>query len=118
MPELTTESSEPAAAAETVPPTSAEADKTAAFKTANASAAWAERVTAVTEPEPGRLSIDTALSDPRGAQGSEEAQTAIAICESAVQLYQPSYIAVKEKDGTHFVLFGHPSVPKGACAEV
>jgi len=113
-----TEASQPAVATEAVPTASGEVDKTADFKTANASAAWAGSITAVTETEPGRLSIDTTLIDPRGAADSEAAKTAIAICESAVQLYQPSNVAVKEKDGTHFVLFGHPSVPVGACAEV
>lgn len=117
-PVTTMEASQPAAAPEAVPAASGEVDKTADFKTANASAAWAGSVTAVTETEPGRLSIDTTLIDPRGAADSEAAKTAIAICESAVQLYQPSYVAVKEKDGTHFVLFGHPSVSRGACAEV
>ena len=44
--------------------------------------------------------------------------TAIAICESAVALFGPSYVSVLEEDGTSVVLYGHQSVPKGACAEV
>lgn len=98
--------------------TSGDADKTVDFQTANASEDWISSVTAVTEAEPGRLSIDTSVIDPRGEDGSNEAKIAIAICESAVQFSQPSYVAVKEKDGTRFVLYGHPSVQQDACTEV
>ncbi|MFJ5962033.1 hypothetical protein [Pseudarthrobacter oxydans] len=107
-----------AAAPESIPTSSAGVDKTADFKTANANAAWVGQIKSATETEPGRISIDTSVVDPRGADGSEAAKVAIAICESAVALFGPSYVAVKEDDGTHFVLFGHPSVPKGACTEV
>ena len=54
----------------------------------------------------------------QAATGSEAAVTAIAICESAVALFGPSYVSVLEEDGTSVVLYGHQSVPKGACAEV
>lgn len=117
-PTPTTTASQTAAAPESIPTASGEADKTADFKAANANAAWVGQVKSATQTEPGRISIDTSVVDPRGADGSEAAKTAIAICESAVALFGPSYVAVMEDDGTHFVLFGHPSVPKGACAEV
>ncbi|MGX1160755.1 hypothetical protein FBY31_0875 [Arthrobacter sp. SLBN-100] len=71
------------------------------------------QIKSATEPEPGRISIDTSVVDPRGADGSEAAKTATAICESAVALFGPSYVEVKEDDGTHFVLFWI-SVSKGA----
>ena len=66
----TTTASPTAAAPESIPTASGEADKTADFKTAN------------------------------------------------VALFGPSHVAVMEDDGTNFVLFGHLSVPKGACTEV
>jgi hypothetical protein len=72
----------------------------------------------VTEIEPGRIRIYTSVVDPQTASGSEAAVTAIAICESAVALFGPSYVSVLEDDGTSFVLYGHPSVPEGACTEV
>lgn len=110
--------SQTAAAPETIPTPTDAGDKTSDFMTANSSAAWVGQIKSVVETEPGRITIDTSVVDPRGADGSDEAKMAIAICESAVSLFGPSYVAVKEHDGTHFVLFGHPSVPKGSCAEV
>jgi hypothetical protein len=118
MPAQTTTASQTAGAAESLPTKSGEPDKTADFKTANADADWVGQIKAVTETEPGRISIDTSVVDPRGADGSEAARTAIAMCESALALFRTSYVAVKEDDRTHLVLFGHPSVPKGACTEV
>jgi hypothetical protein len=113
-----TTASPSAAAPESIPSSSGEADKTADFMTASANAALVGQIKSATETEPGRISIGTSVVDPRGADGSEAAKTAIAICESAVALFGPSYVAIKEDDGTHFVLFGHSSVPKGTCTEV
>jgi hypothetical protein len=110
--------SQTAAAPESIPSATNEPDKTADFATANANAPWAGQIKSVIETEPGRIRIDTSVVDPRGANGSEAARTAIAICDSAVALFGPSYVSVLEDDGTNFVLFGHPSVPKGACTEV
>ena len=93
-------------------------DKTADFKTAKKNAPWLGKIKSVTETEAGRIRIETSLVDPRGADGGEEAKSAITICESVVSLFGPSYVSVLEDDGTNFVLFGHPSVPRGACAEV
>lgn len=110
--------SQTAAAPESIPTSSGGQDKTSDFTTANASAAWKGQIKSVVETEPGRITIETTIVDPRGTDGSKEAKVATEICESAVSLFGPSYVAVKENDGTHFVLFGHPSVPKGTCAEV
>ncbi|MGX5715512.1 hypothetical protein [Arthrobacter sp. MAHUQ-56] len=93
-------------------------DKTADFKTAKKKAPWLGKIKSVTETEPGRIRIETSIVDPRGADGGEEAKSAIAICQSVVSLFGPSYVSVLEDDGTNFVLFGHPTVPSGACAEV
>jgi hypothetical protein len=76
------------------------------------------QIKSVTETEPGRIRIETSVADPQAATGSEAAVTAIAICESAVALFGPSYVSVLEDDGTSFVLYGHPSVPKGSCTQV
>lgn len=97
----------------------AEADTGAASGAAGVEAALASwsTVSAVTETEPGRFEIQTGIVDPRGDDGSPEALEAIAICEAAVGA-GAAYVAVLEADGTHFVLYGHPSVPAGACGEV
>lgn len=79
-------------------------------------ASWST-VSAVTKTEPGRFEIHTSIVDSRGDDGSPEALEAIAICEAAVGA-GAAYVAVLEADGTHFVLYGHPSVPAGACGEV
>ncbi|WP_164201880.1 hypothetical protein [[Micrococcus luteus] ATCC 49442] len=114
----TTAPSQTAAAPESLPASAIDPDRTADFTTANANATWVKQIRSATESEPGRMTIGTSLVDPRGADGSEPARTAIAICEAAVAIFGPSYVAVMEDDGTHFVLFGHPSMPKGECAEV
>lgn len=97
----------------------AEADTGAASGAAGVETALASwtTVSAVTETEPGRFEIQTSIVDPRGGDGSPEAQEAMAICEAAVGA-GATYVAVFEADGTHFVLYGHPSVPVGTCAEV
>jgi hypothetical protein len=110
--------SQTAAAPDSIPSYSTEPNKTADFATANANARWVGHIKSVTETEPGKIRIDTSVVDPQAASGSEAAVTAIAICESAVALFGPSYVSVLEDDGTSFVLYGHPSVPKGACTEV
>ncbi len=107
-----------AAAPESIPSATNEPDKTADFTTANANAPWVGEIESVIETEPGRIRIATSVVDPRGANGSEAAITEIANCESAVALFGPSYVSVLEDDGTNFVLYGHPSVPKGACTEI
>ncbi|WP_426735542.1 hypothetical protein [Glutamicibacter sp. 2E12] len=77
-----------------------------------------DAITKAEETEPGRISVETSLVDPRAADGSAEAKQAIEICEAAAGLDGVTYVSVLEKDGTSWVLFGHPSVPTGECAEV
>lgn len=110
--------SKTAAPPDSIPSATYSQDKTADFKTAKKNAPWLATIKSVTQVEPARIRIETKIVDPGGADGSEEAKSALAICESAVTLFGPSYVSVLEDDGTNFVLFGHPSVPSGTCAEV
>lgn len=110
--------SQAAAPPDSIPSATNSRDKTTDFKTAKKNAPWLGKIKSVTEVEPGRIRIETSIVDPRGADGSEEAKSAITICESVVTLFGPSYVSVLEDDRTNFVLFGHPSVPTGACGEV
>lgn len=110
--------SQAAAPPSSVPSTTYSRDKTADFKTAKKNAPWLSAIKSVAETEPGRIRVETKLVDPRGASGGEEAKSAVAICESVVTLFGPKYVSILEDDGTTSVLFGHPSVPSGACAEV
>lgn len=84
----------------------------------DAAGAAGDAVTKAEESEPGRISVETSLVDPRGEDGSAEARQAIEICEAAAGIEGVTYVSVLEKDGTSWVLFGHPSVPTGKCAEV
>jgi hypothetical protein len=118
VPSGTTTASQTAAAPVSLPAATVDADRTADFTTANSGAAWVGKIKSATVTEHGRIRIETSIVDPRGADGSEPARTAIAVCEAAVAIFGPSYVAVMEDDGTHFVLFGHPSVPAGVCTEV
>lgn len=77
----------------------------------------ADAITLAEETEPGRISVKTTLVDPR-TDGSAEAKEATAICEAATELDSVTYVSVLEEDGTSWVLYGHPAVPKGECAEV
>ena len=109
--------SQAAAPPDSIPSATYSRDRTADFKTAKKNAPWLGKIISVTEIEPGRIRVETSVVDPRGADRSEEAKSAIAICESVVALFGPSYVSVLEHDGTNFVLFGHPSVPRGACTK-
>lgn len=98
-------------------------DQTKALRSLANGAAWADSLTAATITEPGRLEVATTLVDPRGDDGSPEAQEAIAICEAAVSLLEDQdvsdpYVSVLEDDGTTWILYGHPMVPEGECGEV
>ncbi|MGP9034897.1 hypothetical protein ACT17S_17730 [Glutamicibacter mysorens] len=84
----------------------------------DAAGAAGEAITKAEETEPGRISVETSLVDPRGEDGSAEAKQAIEICEAAAGLDGVTYVSVLEEDGTNWVLFGHPAVPEGECAEV
>ena len=93
------------------------ADRTAELQAALSPDA-AELVVAAAEPEVGRVNVETTIVDPRGDAGSAEAASALAICEAAAHLDEVTYVSVAEADGSTFVLYGHPSVPEGACGEV
>lgn len=75
-------------------------------------------VTSAIEEEPGRIIVETTLVDPRGKDGSTEAKRALAICEMLAEKNDVDYVSIKESDGTNWVLYGHPMVPKGECGEV
>ena len=71
----------------------------------------------------GRLEIYTSLVDPRGDDGSPEAQQAIVICEAGVEFMsqdaeEDPTISVYEADGTNWILYNHPAVEAGECGEV
>lgn len=99
---------------------SAGSDRTEEMRSGNPGAAWLDSLIQADETEPGRVLVSTTIVDPRGDEGTVEAQSAIAVCEAAVALLGDSAVAVTvyEEDGTTFVLFGHPSVPDGECGEV
>lgn len=75
-------------------------------------------VTKAEETEPGRIVVETSLVDPRGADGSTVAKTAIKICEAVVKMDGVKKVSLMEADGTHWILFGHPMVTEGECGEV
>ena len=109
-------SNEPAPAASVSAPVAAvdrTADVTAALDVAGAAA-----ITSAEETEPGRVVISTSIVDPRGDNGSAEAVLAVSICDVVSAMPGVEHVSIMEADGTTFVLFGHPSVPAGACAEV
>lgn len=103
------------ASAESATPTMA---KDISADVRDAAGAAGEAITKAEETEPGRISVETSLVDPRGEDGSTEAKQAIEICEAAAGLDGVTYVSVLEEDGTSWVLFGHPAVPEGECAEV
>jgi ABC-type Fe3+-hydroxamate transport system substrate-binding protein len=95
-------------------------DRTADLKARGAGTSWAAKVTRAVQPEPGRLTVETSIVDPRSA-GSAEAAEAIAICNAGVALLQDDdvddpKVTVAEADGSTFVVYGHPSYP-GGCSE-
>lgn len=110
--------SQAAAPPDSIPNAAHGRDKTADFKMAIKNAPWWGNIKSVTEVEPGRISVETSLMRPRDAEGSEDAKSAIDICQSVVALFGPRHVSVLEDDGTKFVLFGHPSVSGRSCAEV
>lgn len=79
-------------------------------------AAGSAEITALLED--GRVTIETDLVDPRGEDGSPEAQHAIEICEAAAALEGVSNVNLYEADGTTWILFGHPMAVEGECTEV
>lgn len=77
----------------------------------------AEWTTAIEESEPGRIMISTDLIDNR-EDNSADGMRAVTLCNGAARVDGVEYVSVAEADGTTWVLYGHPSVPEGECAEV
>ena len=103
--------------------TASRGDRTRDLTAANPGAGWLSAVSEAIETEPGRIEVSTTIVDPRGADGSAAARRALAICRAAQQLLvrggvTSPHVSVLERDGSTFVLYGHPMVPKGECGEV
>lgn len=74
-------------------------------------AEWADVITTATEPEPGRITVVTTLSE-----AADDAAVPMAICQAAAELDGVTYVSVAEADGTTWVLYGHPAYPDGLCS--
>lgn len=99
-----------------------EVDLTEDLTAANAGEPWVAKIKVATQTEPDRLVVETAIVDPRGENGSPEAQAAIHICKAGVRLLKKSgagnpYVSIMERDDSTFVVHGHPAYP-GGCTEV
>lgn len=97
---------------------SATSEPPAVDRTAEVQKVAGDHVLKAEETDPGRIVVETDLVDPRGEDGSPAAQQAIAVCEAVVQLGDVEHVSLMEKDGTSWILYGHPAVPKGECGEV
>ena len=105
--------------APSAPPSNTSSQEAAAVdRTADVQKVAGKHVTGAEESEPGRIMVETDLADPGGEGGSPEAKQAISICEAVSQMDGVSYVSVMEEDGTSWVLFGHPALPKGECGEI
>lgn len=63
-------------------------------------------ITAAVEQELGRYLVSTSIADPRGADGSAEARSAIALCQAVRDNRAgAAYVRVDERDGTAFVIW-------------
>lgn len=115
---LLTSCSSPAATEEPATTSSAPTSESAAIDITDKlkDAAGNASITALLED--GRVTIETNLVDPRGEDGSPEAQHAIEICEAAAALDGVSNVNLYEADGTTWILFGHPMAEEGKCTEV
>jgi len=91
-------------------------DRTAELLEAGGEQVWVDSITSATETEPGRIEIQTTIVDPR-TDASEEAASAVAACEAAVETLGAAHVSVLEEDGTSFVLYGHPQYGE-ECVEV
>lgn len=76
-----------------------------------------ELVDTATETEPGRISVETSIVDPRGGEGSEEALQAVRLCNLVVQNFDVTHVNILEADGTTFAVYGSKIVNDGDCGE-
>ena len=77
---------------------------------ANEGADWYQQVRGATR-DGSLLEVETSITDPRGAGGSEEARAAVEVCEAAVTYMRASgeddpTVRVLESDGSTFVVRG------------
>jgi hypothetical protein len=63
-------------------------------------------VTRAVENTPGEFTVYTSITDPRGEDGSPEAQSALAICEAVQQQLGATHVRVQESDESTFVVLG------------
>jgi len=82
-----------------------------------ASPALESYVKSATIAEPGRVTVESSLVDPRGDSGSPEALLAIQLCNDVVSMGGISHVSIMENDGATWVLYGHPS-HGNICTEV
>ncbi len=111
------EAAAPEASTTAAATTAAGVDRTAELQAAGAGQSWDGVVTSAQETEPGRMVVSTTIVDPRGDDGSPEAQQALGVCQAALALLGSTVtnIRVDEADGTGFVLYGPPV--GAACEE-
>ena len=81
-----------------VPPATASSTASEVDRTADVQKAAGDRVTRAVESGPGRFEVETTIVDPRGGEGSGEAEAAIAICTSVVEL-GATYVRLLEQEG-------------------
>lgn len=68
---------------------------------------YANLITSAEEPEPGRIEVGTSIVDPRGDDGTPEAEQAVGICQRLKNANpDATSIVVYEQDGTTFAIFG------------
>ena len=73
----------------------------------------ADKVTTAMLDEANTVAVETTITDPRGDNGSPEAQAALAICEAVAEVADPAGATIREADGTGFVVYR-----QGKCLEV
>ena len=99
-----------------MPPATASSTASEVDRTADVQKAAGDRVTRAVESGPGRFEVETTIVDPRGGEGSGEAEAAIALCASVVEL-GATYVRLLEQDGTTFVIYA-PDQYGEECVEV
>lgn len=99
----------------TAAPESTEATSASGDATAEVQAVAGQHVTRAESPSAGEYVVWTDLVDPRGANGSPEAQAAVAICEAVQRGLGASNVRVQESDESTFVALGGA---RASCTEI
>lgn len=68
------------------------------------------------EQNGNQIEVKTSIVDPRGDDGSEEAEQAVAICREARELDESASVLVTELDGTVFAKY-QPNAGDSRCSE-